>query len=332
MAISRKKIFDVITLGDATRDMYVELGNEFVIRNGKKKNVKELCVPFGAKLPVVNQTARIGGNAANVAMGCSKMGLSVAFAGALGDDEFGSSIREELSNNKIDVSLVTAQAKSKTNYSTILLHNGERTILSYHPPRKYVPKALPKTKWVYLTSMSAGYKRLWDSTAQKAKKGEFQLAVNPGSCQMSDGLTKWKKAVQAADIVFLNKTEVQKLLQTDITSEKTLLRRFHELGCNVIIMTVGKKGAWGYDGDDLVHVKSLANNSSADSTGAGDSFASGMLSALAYNKDWKHALKWGIMNSGSVISKVGPQNGLLSKAELKKWLRKYHTIQPQIFS
>lgn len=330
MAMARKKYFDIIALGDATRDMYVELGDNLAVRNGKKPGAKELCMPFGAKLPVLNQTSRIGGNAANVAMGCSRMGLSVAFAGALGDDEFGASIREELINNGIDVSLVTAQ--SKTNYSTLLLYNGERTILSYHPPRKYVPKPLPKTKWVYLTSMSTGYKRLWESVAQKAQKGAFQLALNPGSCQMADGLKKWKKVVQASDIVFLNKTEVQKLLQTDITSEKTLLKRFHDMGCKVVIMTVGKKGAWGYDGDDVVYIKSVENNSSQDSTGAGDSFASGMLSALAYNKDWKHALKWGIMNSGSVISQPGPQNGLLSKQELKKWLRKYHTIQPKTFS
>jgi sugar/nucleoside kinase (ribokinase family) len=54
-----------------------------------------------------------------------------------------------------------------------------------------------------------------------------------------------------------------------------------------------------------------------DRTGAGDSFASTVTSALALGKTLPEALSWGPINSMSVVQYIGAQKGLLHKDKLE---------------
>jgi len=55
-------------------------------------------------------------------------------------------------------------------------------------------------------------------------------------------------------------------------------------------------------------------------TGAGDSFASTFISALALGKTPSEAIAWAPINSMSVVQKVGAQEGLLTREALEKLL------------
>ena len=57
-------------------------------------------------------------------------------------------------------------------------------------------------------------------------------------------------------------------------------------------------------------------------TGAGDSFAVGFLAGLIQTDDVQKGLIWGTLNSASVVSKVGPQPGLLTKKEMMNFIKK----------
>ena len=60
-----------------------------------------------------------------------------------------------------------------------------------------------------------------------------------------------------------------------------------------------------------------------EKTGAGDAYASGLISALVSGESFEEAMVWGALNASSVIGKTGAQNGLLTKTELVE-LRKKH--------
>jgi ribokinase len=58
-----------------------------------------------------------------------------------------------------------------------------------------------------------------------------------------------------------------------------------------------------------------------DRTGAGDAFASTFVAALAKGLSLEDALRWGPINSMSVVQKVGAQAGLVTEQELHAYLQ-----------
>jgi sugar/nucleoside kinase (ribokinase family) len=65
-----------------------------------------------------------------------------------------------------------------------------------------------------------------------------------------------------------------------------------------------------FEGAKIKHV--------VDTTGAGDAFASGMVSGVLYGKSYEQAVDWGIKNATGVLKYIGAKKGLLSLAEINK--------------
>jgi len=82
-----------------------------------------------------------------------------------------------------------------------------------------------------------------------------------------------------------------------------------------LILTDGKRGAWGCIGGDVSHIEALLENA-VDSTGAGDAFASGFLASYIKDNDLEECLRWGIANGGSVVNFYGGVEGLLSEPQI----------------
>jgi sugar/nucleoside kinase (ribokinase family) len=54
------------------------------------------------------------------------------------------------------------------------------------------------------------------------------------------------------------------------------------------------------------------------------------MAALSQGLPMSEAMRWGTVNSASVLGHVGPQKGLLTRAQMDEWLQKYPT-QPAQF-
>jgi len=89
-----------------------------------------------------------------------------------------------------------------------------------------------------------------------------------------------------------------------------------KLGPEVMVVTVGKKGAYAAD-EKKIYFQKPCPSKVVNITGAGDSFAAGFVSSLFYQpSNLSQALLWGSKNSASVINSVGAQKGLLSKRQI----------------
>jgi ribokinase len=66
-----------------------------------------------------------------------------------------------------------------------------------------------------------------------------------------------------------------------------------------------------------------------EATGAGDAFATGFIAALFHGYPAAEAMRWGSANSASVVTKIGPQDGLLRVMEMKKMLKKFAKHRPE---
>ncbi|MFA5854279.1 MAG: carbohydrate kinase family protein [Patescibacteria group bacterium] len=312
--------YDIISVGDATLDVFVSLKEASVLCN-LQKDVCQLCLSYADKIPVEKVQRLIGGNAANNAVGSSRLGLKAAFYSIVGNDETGRNIMETVCDAKVSCEYMQIDKKQESNYSVVLNYKGERTILVYHIDRKYkMPKFKP-TKWFYLTSMGKNHLGFHMELLAHVKKTGAQLAFNPGTHQLKEGLEKLRPLLAETSVLFVNKEEAQRLVG-QIADIKELIVAMKRIGSKIVVITDGDKGSYAHDGVSFWKC-GITKTAVVERTGAGDSFATAFLAATIQGKQIPEALHWGTMNSGSVITKVGPQAGLLTKPQIQAWLKKY---------
>ena len=315
---------ELLSIGDASLDVFITpTETETLCRLDDKDCL--ICFSYGDKIPVKDLHFSVGGNAANNAVGTRRLGVNSAAVLTLGDDDIGSQIIDTLKSEGVDTSLTVQQSNTKSNYSTIVVFAGERTIFSHKTPRNYeFPSDLPKTPWIYLTSMGESFKPVYASVTDWIKKNpDTKLAFNPGSRQIRVGTKQLKNVLEVTFIVYVNRHEAEVLTGLEGTSgkEKELLRALSDLGPKVSIITDGENGSYVYDGERFIEAGVLPINA-YERTGAGDSFGAGCVSALIKGKSFEEALLWGTVNSASVIGYIGAQRGLLEEKDIPEWLNR----------
>jgi sugar/nucleoside kinase (ribokinase family) len=106
-----------------------------------------------------------------------------------------------------------------------------------------------------------------------------------------------------------------------------LCRRLYKLGPKAIALTDGRRGAYSYSNEGFYYISEYPGPR-LEATGAGDSFTTAYIAALSHGLSHHDALMWGPVNAGSVVQKVGPQAGLLTRHEIETKLKKLKSFKP----
>ena len=305
--------FDVVCVGNAKIDSFLTLheANNH-LRFAQDSN--ELCIKFGEKITVDKAEILLGGNAANVAVGASRLGLNVGLVAEIGIDEFAQKIINTLTKEKVDISNVKQTEGQQSSFSTIINFKGERTIFSEHVKRAHdFNFENISTKWVYLTSLGEEWIGAYNKTVDFIKNFKARLAFNPGTLQISAGKKSIENVLYISDVLFVNKEEAEQILNVkdQKSNINSLLNELQELGPKIVVITDGKNGSFTIDNKGNISKKGIIETQVVEKTGAGDAYSSGFLSALINNKSIDEAMNLGTKNSASVIEKVGAQAGLL---------------------
>lgn len=325
-------MFDLLAIGDPIIDTHVRIDDSDsacqLIPHGKMK----LCFDYGSKIPIRNSFQSLGGNAANVSIGTTKLGLNSAILSTIGDDINGKMVVRELAKYGVDTGYLATDKKSDTRYSVVLNYKKERTILSYSNRKNYSwPKPEPKADWIYYTGLSEGFDTLHENLMDYLHRHPtVRLAFNPSSNLLKYHRDYLPEIISRTDILIINLEEAELITGKTLEKEKSvgaLIRLLLAAGAKEVALTDGEQGAWAGNKDELWRMKSLPITVIAK-TGAGDAFSAGYLSAKFYEHDLKHALAWGIANSSAVIQKEGPHDGLLDRKRIELFLNNFKTIQP----
>ncbi len=96
-----------------------------------------------------------------------------------------------------------------------------------------------------------------------------------------------------------------------------------EWGPRLIAVTSGAKGAQVLDCQKQELIAMAASKHKvADATGAGDAFFSGLVAGWQiFGENARQALKLAVLNSGSVVTEVGAQNGLMGARDIEKYFK-----------
>lgn len=319
-------MFDIITIGASTRDVYLRSPAFDLIKSDRFSTGVGSCLALGSKNEASEIFLDTGGGATNAAATFGNLKIKTAIITKVGDDSAGREVSEVLEKSKVDTSLVQKDRKHFTSYSTLLLtQGGHRSALVYRGASNFlewkkIPKEKLKTKWFYITSL-AGNLKLLKEIFKFAKKNKIKIAWNPGKNELNLGVKKLKGLIKQVEVFNLNREEAAGLTGVSYNKKKEIFRKIEKLGPRIMVVTDGAPGAYAYAKDKWYFAKSL-DTKPVNTTGAGDAFGSGFVAGLILKENLEYALALATLNADGVIKKMGAKNGVLTKSPSKKEIEK----------
>lgn len=322
------KIFDIVGVGNAVIDAFLSI-DETTEHCRFDPNTSELCLKYGEKIPVNDCRFLTGGNTCNVIVGLSRLGLKTAFAVELGDDYFAEKIINDLKKEKVDLTFVRQIKGKETSISIAINFKEDKIIFTNHVLRKHdLILDGAKTRWVFLSSIGREWQKAYQNVFNFVKNNNVKLAFNPGSRQIKEGMESFKEIVKAAEIIFVNKQEVQHLISDENENEiKNLLLKVKNLGAKIVVITDAANGSFVLDENGKMFKIGIFPANVVQKTGAGDAYTCGFLGAMILDLPVAEAMRWGAVNAAGVIQKIGAQTGLLTKEEIENKLKENSKFQ-----
>ncbi len=328
--------YNFITIGGATRDISFFTDKGVLINN--RKNIlqqKLLAFEYGAKIKVDEFYYSFGGGASNAAVCLANFDLKTACIAAVGNDEDGFRIKQNLKEHKVDASFVKIIKSEDSGSSFILVTpEGERIIFGARGANQnleLVPKdlrILEKAENIYLSSLSGSWFNVVNNIFSVVEKRKINIFWNPGGRQIELGVNNLQKFFKHTTVLALNKDEAIELVLTSkkykdsnnkyLNNVKNLLEIIKSFGPEIVVITMGSDGVEAYDGKKYYSYSIIAKEKRVDTTGIGDAFNATFAAAYSVYHDIDKALALALKNTASKVSHLGAQNGLIKKSLIKK--------------
>ncbi|MDD5318579.1 MAG: PfkB family carbohydrate kinase [Candidatus Pacebacteria bacterium] len=334
---------EFVAIGDTVIDAFIRLKIARENHNAES-GALELCMPFADKIPYdFAEEVPAVGNSANAAVSAARLGLKAALVTDIGGDQHGRECLDRLHKETVDTSLITVHQDLNTNYHYVLWFEKERTILIKHETYPYKLPEIISPKWLYLSSLGENALDYHKQIEQYLiAHPEVNLVFQPGTFQIKLGKEALAEIYKRSKVFFCNVEEAELILGMPNAAHpgtqekrkaqvKILLEKIAALGPEIVVITDGPDGAYArYVEKNQVGQENTVVSlfvpeypdprPAYERTGAGDAFSSTFIVALVLGKDISEALKWGCVNSASVVQQVGAQKGLLNREQLEKFL------------
>ncbi len=274
--------------------------------------------------PVENTKNRVnrriecgGGPASNAAFLLGKWGMDVAFAGVLGDDEFGKRIIAEFNSVKVNIDFLQVDQNSKTTASFIIANkaNGSRTVLSYREPTMELNEiALNFTPDIILIDGQ-------EATASQAIIKKYDQAIS-----VIDAGRATKKVIALAkmvDYVVCSRRFAEEVtgLQVTYDNKQSLVAIYRALQKEFrgnIVITLEDRGSL-YCKDNEIKIMPAPKVTPIDSTGAGDIFHGAFVYGLAQKWDIEKICKVSNIAGALSVTRLGGRKSVFTKEEIKTY-------------
>lgn len=334
---------DVVTIGSATMDVFVECDDANIVSVcSKKKNSDFMSYPYGAKIDMTNFSTNIGGGGLNTAMNFANLGLKTSAIFKVGDDIYSDGIFEALNKTKVNLEGVIQDKSVSTGFSIILVSfQGDRTVLAHRGANASINindinfDLIKAARLLYIAPLNGASNDVLEPLVKFAHEHNVKVCFNAGTTSLRKGFDGIKKLLSVANVVVMNKEEAsmcsgivvrpdtktekfsQELIHPDV---KLMLEKLKVQEYQVIVITDGSKGAYAYDGKKYYYCPTF-DSPVVSTLGAGDAFASTFCAALGRTKlDIGRALMYGSVNSASVVSVFGATEGFLNFEQIEQKL------------
>lgn len=337
-------MYDVITIGSATMDVFVESDDANIVSvYTKNKKSEFMSYPYGAKVEISDFDSQVGGGGVNTAANFANLGYKTGAIFKIGDDIYSDGILQSFKNSKVDLSNIVQDKSLSTGFSIILVSfQGDRTVLAHRGANAKIKKsdinfdAIKSAKLLYIAPMNGDSTKVLDDIANFARENNVYVCFNAGSSSLKKGFNYLKKILANANIVMMNKEEASMATQIEVRPDtrdekfsnelihpdvKEMFKKLKIADYQIIVITDGKNGAYAYNGKQYYYCP-VFDGPVVSTLGAGDAFASTFCAALEKtNKNIGKALMYASVNSAGVVSKFGATQGLLTFEQIENILK-----------
>ncbi len=321
--------YDIVAVGDALVDVIASCDDAFLDTHDLPKGSMQLLDPGAAdRLYAAMGQARemSGGSAANSMAGIAAMGGSAAFIGQVAADQFGDVFAHDMRALGVHFSTQPLRTGPPTGRCLILVTpDGERTMNTAPGASHELSvealdmRLIASSKILYLE----GY--LWGPEKPRAamiravgiahaagREVAFTLSESVCIAARREGFGRMIEE-GGVDLLFANEDE---LLQ--LTGRSDLGEALAEVAAKVptLVITRGAAGALAVSGGQRINVAAMPVAKVVDTTGAGDLFAAGFLTARAKGAPLAKCLSTGAVAAAEIISHYGAR----PEADLKEWI------------
>ncbi len=312
----RETPIDVLCVGHALVDVLTGVDDSFLEAEGLVKGSMALIDADRAthlyeKMGPGREAS--GGSAANTATGVVACGGTAAFIGTVADDQLGEIFTHDIRAAGVEYRTPPLSQSPPTGRSMILITpDGERTMNTLLGAGAMVAVEHLDPEMMRAASITYVEGYLLDNahsaTALREAVSTLHNAGNKLAFTLSDPFCVERHRdlflrliEESVDICIGNEQEACMLFQTDDldVAVTELTKR-----CEVVAITRGGEGSVLARGDERVEVQAVRTNV-VDTTGAGDFYASGVLTGLAHGSSLEECGALGSKAAAAIVSQMG---------------------------
>ena len=315
-----KKQFDILVVGELNVDL---------ILDGIKSFPK-----IGTEILADKMTLSLGSSSAIFASNISVLGLKTAFAGMLGDDNFGQLVISSLGAKNVDPQFIKIDDKQRTGATIALNYGEDRAMITYPGAMKdYSLKDIPleafkSARHMHFSSpffqenMKKDIIKLYKTAKESGMTTSLDLQWDPEN--------KWdidfEKLLPLVDVFLPNKSE---LLAVTKMSEIERGLEYLTGTSSIIVVKLGADGSALFENGKITYYKAFKNNNVKDAIGAGDSFNAGFISTMVKGYDLDTCMKMGNLMGAINTTARGGTGAFTSLEEVKERAKKFFNTEIQ---
>ena len=318
---------DILTVGRVAIDLYSE--------------------QVGGKLRDV-QTFRkyLGGSPGNIAFGCSRLGLKSAILSRVGDDEMGEYLKNVLTKEGVDTSLLQIDKDRLTALVLLgicppdhfpLMFYRENCADNHIEFNDSIRDYLKKTKSVLISGTALAHPLLRETTKQVIKEAKtagcallIDIDYRPvlwGLTKPGDGESRFvasdavtnviKETIGEFDLIVGTQEEFKIASGSETDEESVSTLQSLVSSDTIIVLKTGEKGCTVYNGNnDESYVSEPFPVKVLNVLGAGDAFFSGFLRGWLRNETIEQCTRYANANGALVVTRVACSPASASYDEL----------------
>ncbi|ANR68655.1 MULTISPECIES: ribokinase [Staphylococcus] len=249
-----------------------------------------------------------GGKGANQAVAAARLSNKVYMIGAVGDDENGKQIIENLEQNNVDTTFMDKIENETSGTAHITLFEDDNRIIVVPAANNHVTpeKVLPKLERFGAGDIILMQHEIPEHTIKEvtdyAVKHDMKVILNPAPYRNID-----KEIIDKVTWITPNESESELLFESGVDEALKAYPR-------KLIVTKGAAGAMFYN-DSQQLVKGYKKKV-VDTTGAGDTFNGALAVALIENKPLEEAVDFANLAGSFSVTGLGAQGAMPYRKEL----------------
>ena len=258
----------------------------------------------------------LGGAATYIGLSASRFNLNCGIVSVVGED-FENQHLNLLKNHGIDISGVEVVSGGATFFWSGKYHDNMNTrttldtqlnVLENFKPK--IPEHLKSPDFVMLGNLSPDVQL--QALEQLNAKPKLTV-LDTMNFWMDHSRSVLDQVIEKVDVISINDEEARQL-----TGEYSLVRaaaQIHQMGPEYVVIKKGEHGAFLFHNHEIFSAPALPLEEVIDPTGAGDSFAGGLIGYLTQTGDisfnnMKLALIYGSAMASFTVEKFGTENML----------------------